>query len=221
VAALRRLLKAKKMSRHPVYSWPENRALAVHALKEKRLAVISIATQTAPAASASHEAHRAQIRMQLRVALTDVLSTFLECVPEDIDLTHTPGQAPKRNLCLSMPEIQIGISISHEQGLSIAAIYLDDDVGADLVLIDTQIEWQAVAELYLGAQLSAEIAKIPALQQAAYFLLQWASFEARLKCCQHALTEWSPELERALNFCAVQELDLPRGYAGVLALRGS
>lgn len=209
------------MSRQPVYSWPENRALALYALKEHRLAVLSIATQTAPTASVTHEAHRAQIRMQLRTALTDVLCTFLECAPEDIDLTHTPGQPPKRNLCLSMPERQIGISLSHEHGLSIAVIYLDGFVGVDLVLIDTQIEWRAVAELYLGAQVSAEIDKFPVLQQATYFSLEWAGFEAKLKCSQRALTEWSPGLELALKNCTVCELDLPQGYAGVLALRGS
>ena len=209
------------MPRHSVYSWPENRALALYALKEHRLAVVSIATQTAPTASVSHEAHRAQIRMQLRNALTDVLCTFLECAPEDIDLTLTPGQPPKKNLCLSMPEMQIGISIGHEKGLSIAATYLDGDVGVDLVLIDAKIEWQAVAELYLGAQVSAEIAKLPVSQQSAYFSLEWASFEAKLKCHQRALIEWSPELELVLKNCTVHELDLPQGYAGVLALRSS
>lgn len=209
------------MSRHLVYSWPENRALALQALQEHSLAVVSVGTSIALVETVSHETHRTQARMQLRAALTDVLSTFLACAPEDIDLTHKPGQAPKRNLCLSMPEMQIGISISHEQGLSIAAIYLNGDVGVDLVLIDTQIEWQAVADLYLGPQVSAEIAKAPASQQAACFSVEWANFEAKLKCCQRALTEWSPELEQALKNCVVHELDLPQGYAGVLALRST
>ena len=209
------------MSRHPVYSLPENRTQVLHALKEQRLAVLSIATQISPVTSVSHETHRAQIRLQLRAMLTDVLCTFLECAPEDIDLTHIPGQSPKKNLCISMPDRQINISISHEQGLSIAAICLDADVGVDLVLIAPQLEWQAVADLYLGAQVSAEIAKLPESQQAAYFSLQWASFEARLKCYQHALTEWSPKLEQVLKNCTVYELDLPRAYAGVLALRSA
>jgi 4'-phosphopantetheinyl transferase len=209
------------MSRHPVYSWPENRALALHALKEKQLAIVSIATQTAPTDNASHEAHRAQIRKQLRAALTDVLSTFLECAPVDIDLAHTPGHAPKRNVCSSLPDKQFGISISHEQGLSIAAIYLDGFIGVDLIVIDPRIEWHAVAQLYLGAQVSAEIVKQPASQQATYFSLQWANFEAKLKCHQHALTEWSPELEQSLNNCVLHELDLPQGYSGALALRSA
>ena len=209
------------MSRHPVYSCPENRALALQALKEHSLAVVSIATQPASGETASHESHRAQVRMQLRAALTDVLSTFLECAPEDIDLTHTPGQAPKRSLCRSMPDRQIGISISHEQGLSIAAIYLDGGVGVDVVMIDPKIEWHAVAELYLGPQVSAEIAKVSVSQQPAYFSLEWASLEARSKCCQRALSEWSSELEQVLKNCVVYELDLPGGYAAVLALRGS
>ncbi len=209
------------MSRHPVHSWPENRALALQALKEHSLAVVSISTQITSGETVSHETHRAQARMQLRAALTDVLSTFLACAPEDIDLTHTPGQAPRRNLCRSMPERQIGISLSHEHGLSIAAIYLDGGVGVDLVLIDTQIEWQAIAELYLGAQVAAEIAKAPASSQAACFSLEWANFEAKLKCCQRALTEWSPELEPVLKKCIVHQLNLPQGYAGALALRRS
>lgn len=55
----------------------------------------------------------------------------------------------------------------------------------------------------------------------AYFSMQWANFEARLKCCQHALSEWSPKLEQVLKNCTVHELDLPLGYAGALALRRS
>ena len=215
------LLKTDSMSRHPVYSLPENRALVLDALKEKRLTVLSIETQIAPKAGVSQGTHRAQIRMQLRAMLTDILCSFLECAPEDIDLTHIPGQSPKKNLCLSMPEKQIYISISHEQGLSIAAICLDAKVGVDLVLIDAQPEWQAVADLYLGPYVSAQIASAPASQQAAYFSLQWASFEARLKCCQQALTEWSPQLEQILKNCTVHELDLPQAYKGALALRSA
>ena len=107
------------MSRRPVYSLPENRVGALCALKEHRLVVLSIATPITPTEVAPHESYttqiREQIRLQLRSALTDVLCTFLDCAPQDINLTRTAGQPPEKNLCLSIPERQIGISISHEQ----------------------------------------------------------------------------------------------------------
>ncbi|MDO8180057.1 MAG: 4'-phosphopantetheinyl transferase superfamily protein [Undibacterium sp.] len=206
----------------PVYGWPENRELALQELTKNRLVVFSIATQIVSYEAISHDADRRQIRKQIRVALTDLLCAALDCLPEHINLTHEPGKPPGNNLSISLPDSlpghQISISISYEQGLSVAAICLDGSIGIDLVRIDTQIEWHAVAELYLGKQMSAEIAKAPLLQQASYFALRWASLEAKLKYHQLALTEWSPELELALSGCAIRELDLPQGYAGALAL---
>lgn len=206
----------------PVYAWPENRELALQELTKNRLVVFGITTQITSHEAISHDAKRKQIRKQIRVALTDLLCAALNCLPEHIDLTHEPGKSPDNNLSISLPnslrDYQIGISISHEQGLSVAAICLDGSIGIDLVRIDPDIEWQAVAELYLGTQMSTEIAETPLPQQASYFALRWACLEAKLKCRQLELIEWSPERELALSDCVILELNLPQGYVGALSV---
>lgn len=206
---------AESMPRVPVYPWPEKRALALQEWTKHQLVVVSIATTPA-------DTSREKMRQQVRVALADLLCAALGCQPGTINLVHEPGKPPGEKLSIFLPDhlakSQIGMSISHEQGLSIAAICLDAAIGVDLVQIDAQIEWQAVAQLYLGAPAAAGIGKLPLSQQASHFALQWASLEAKLKCHHLALTEWSGALDATLADCKLRELDLPQGYAGALAV---
>lgn len=198
-----------------VHAWPEQRKLALRALAERQLVIVSIASKS----SADKAAARNLIRQQIRAALTDLLCSTYHCSATQINLKHVPGQAPNKNLQITLPDYPISISISHEQGLSIAAIYHGATVGVDLVRIDDQIEWQAVAQLYLGKRRSEQISDALLSQQASCFAFEWAVQEAKLKCHGRALTEWSPQLASALEDCTISTLNLPQGYAGALALR--
>ncbi|CAN5843517.1 4'-phosphopantetheinyl transferase superfamily protein [soil metagenome] len=116
-------------------------------------------------------------------------------------------------------KLSVHFSISHETGLSIAAVAPDSKVGLDIVLIDPDIDWHSVSQLYLGPRAYLAITCMPPDQQAGHFSLLWACHEARLKCHGIAVSEWSPQLERTLADCQVRRLNLPSGYAGAVALQ--
>ena len=123
------------------------------------------------------------------------------------------------NITTRAAKLSVHFSISHETGLSIAAVAPDSKVGLDIVLIDPHIDWQSVSQLYMGPQAYLAITNMPPDQQAGHFSLLWACHEARLKCHGIALSEWSPQLERTLVDCQVHSLNLPSGYAGAVALQ--
>lgn len=199
------------MSRLPVYSWPDKRAAALKALAEHGVVLVSVATPLA--------ASREFARQQIRSALSDLLSRRFELSPEQIHLDREPGKRPGQHLAI--PGHHIALSISHEQGLSAAAIChgtAATTIGLDLLHIAHLPDWREVAELYLGEQITASIASAPLAQQASYFATHWARLEAKFKCRGVALSEWSAQLERELSGCTLSELDLPEGYAGALAI---
>lgn len=202
------------MSRLPVYPWPDKRVAALKALAEHGLVLVSVAT---PA-----DASRELARQRIRSALSDLLSNNFDIPAAQIQLDHEPGKRPGQHL--AVPGHHIALSISHEPGLSIAAICDGrpaTTIGIDLLRIAHLPDWRDVAGLYLGEQITASIASAPLTQQASYFAAHWARLEATFKCRGLPLSEWSAQLERELSGCTFSELDLPEGYAGALAISDS
>jgi 4'-phosphopantetheinyl transferase len=238
------------MSVLTVYSWPEQSAAALTALAEHALVVLSIAS---PAT-----ASRDWARQQLRLAVRDLLSCAYACTSEQLVLERQPGQVPGREL--SIPGHQIALSISHESGLSIAAIRTrqrnaalehaeqqpnEDDaevgaevgaedgaedeyahgtdlvweIGVDLLKLAHIPDWQAVATLYLGPEVSAAIAAAEPTQQMTCFALHWAQLEARCKCQGLGLSEWSKQSSADTAAYHYQQLALPTGYVGAIAIK--
>jgi 4'-phosphopantetheinyl transferase len=199
------------MSRQAVYCWPDKRDAALKVLTDHGVVLVSVVT---PAAGSREFA-----RQQIRSALRDLLSRRFELSPEQIHLDLEPGKRPGQHL--EIPAHHIALSISHEQGLSVAAIYdgtAASTIGVDLLRIAHLPDWRDVAKLYLGEQITASIASAPLAQQASYFAAHWARLEAKFKCRGVALSEWSKQLERELSGYTLSELDLPEGYAGALAI---
>ena len=154
-------------------------------------------------------------RAQLRGALREVLSLQLGCAPESIALTSIPGQA----LRVELPDYgkNIGLSASHEAGLSVAALRRNGPVGVDIMRIAPAFDWQAVARDYLGPQAWRRIASHLEPEQPQAFAHEWTRLEAGLKCLGLALQEWSPALAQALESCRLLTLDLPSGMCGAVA----
>lgn len=175
--------------------WPA--ALAPNA----RLQLIALAT---PGES------RVRAARMIREAIRETLAR--QALPAR--LADEPGEAPR----LILPDGgRIGLSISHSEGLSIAAIALDRAVGVDLVRIKDQSDALVVARDYLGPAAATRIAAIPRPERASAFALAWSAQEAKLKCLGLPLTEWSEALETRLSRCAVQPLALPEAWAGSVA----
>lgn len=178
--------------------WPECKPAP-----EQRVFVLALAGSSSDRSEA-----RAAARLAARQALAGQLGQSLDAV----QLHAPPGQPPR---VLGWPDI--GLSFSHEAGISLVAVNLDGPVGVDVVQATATDDWQAVARDYLGPQALA--------LGAAGFATAWAALEARLKCCGLDLQEWSAEREqRLLAACIALPLALPRAadaWVGALALSRS
>jgi 4'-phosphopantetheinyl transferase len=177
----------------PVLAWPAA-ARAVDGVL-----VLSVATA----------GDRATARRQIRQALSEALGSLLALPADAIELVSTPGQP------LRLAGSDIGLSVSHETGLSIAAIHLHGPVGVDLMQVQVLPDQERLAHDYLGPQALARIAV--ATDRARCFAQEWTGHEARLKCSGLALVESTPQLQARLSGLPLQALDLPDGYVGMLS----
>lgn len=193
-----------------VHPWPASRHLLDTASGiGADLLVISVATPDSPL--------RDTARTQVRSALREVLGLQLGCAPGSIVLKSTPGQA----LHVEQPSDgqNIGLSVSHEAGLSVTAIRRSGSVGVDIMRIAPAFDWQAVARDYLGPQAWDRIASQPEPDQSQAFAHEWTRLEAGLKCLGIGLQEWHPALAQQLESCRLLALDLPSGLCGAMAWR--
>lgn len=192
----------------PVHVWPDGVDWALADLRSKRaLTVIRI---TAP-----DTAIRPAARAHIRVAVCDTLGSLLERPAASIPLHSQPG----RSLVLDLPDTHIGLSLSHAEGLSVAALHVGGPVGVDVmrVLPDALPDWLVVARDYLGPQTVDQLAAVAPAQRAWAFAQAWTRWEASLKCLGLALTEWTPALAQCLASCRITPLELPAPYCGALA----
>lgn len=126
-------------------------------------------------------------RQQIRAAARAALAGLLDVAASQITLHSTPGQPPHA----AVDGRVIGISFSHEDGLSLAALHLHGPVGIDILRIRELPDWEALARDYLGPHCASALraeapeARPRALAQA------WTAHEARLKCLGLQLTEWA------------------------------
>lgn len=205
-----------------VHSWPASRALLAASAgkgsgllgsagsgRAAELLVISVVTPD----STLREAARAQMRGALR----EVLSLQLGCTPESVVLQSIPGQP----LRVEHPVHgqNIGLSVSHEAGLSVAALRHNGPVGVDIMRIAPAFDWQAVARDYLGPKAVRRITSQPESEQPLAFSREWTRLEAGLKYLGLALQEWNPALAQQLESCRFRKLALPTRLCGTVAWR--
>lgn len=157
---------------------------------------------------------RTEARQRIRLALKQVLAKKLNCTLSEIEFFSEAGKALK----LMRPKHAIGLSISHESGLSIAAINMCGRVGVDLMLKQNSLTYEEMHQLatdYLGIETAELISHLPNNLQHDAFAKAWTTFEAQLKCQEQQITEWNPSRERLPN-SETFNLILPVGYIGSL-----
>lgn len=157
---------------------------------------------------------RESARLITRQALRAALAQLLALKEEEISLVSAPG-APIRP---APPWDHIGISVSHQPGLSLAAIHLAGPVGIDLMQLGEPLpDIDALARDYLGPAEAAVLATQSAEKRQLAFAQSWTRLEARLKCLALPLREWMPELDTLLATCVVTELPMPAGWIAAVA----
>ncbi|PKO90290.1 MAG: 4-phosphopantetheinyl transferase [Betaproteobacteria bacterium HGW-Betaproteobacteria-10] len=170
------------------------------------------------AVNSKNTANRAAARQLARHALRDLLGEHLACPAEDIRLISAPGQPIK----LDRMGTSIGLSISHEPGLSLIAINPAGAVGIDLIrLANIATMGKEIFQLaadYLGPASANKLAALPLSAQVNGFAEAWTALEAGLKCLGKSLAEWHPRVQSQLQNCRYFRLQLATGYVGSLAL---
>jgi 4'-phosphopantetheinyl transferase len=159
---------------------------------------------------------RDEARALVRTALRFYLAPLIDCVPAMVPLHIEPGQAPR----LDVSGRSIHLSISHEAGLTLAAVRDGGRIGVDLMRApDAALpDWQAIALDYLGTDATARILAVATAERPRAFARAWTRHEAALKCLGLPLSEWTPALARTLASCELIDLPLPAGYVGAVAL---
>jgi 4'-phosphopantetheinyl transferase len=159
---------------------------------------------------------RDSARLLVRQALHAALAQLLAVDKVGISLISTHG-LPVR---LAPPWEHIGISFSHEPGLSLAAIHLAGPVGIDLMRLGKPLpDIERLARDYLGPEAAAAIAGQAGERQQLAFAQAWVCQEARLKCLALPMTEWTPELDKQLARCCATNLTMPVGWIAAVARR--
>lgn len=157
---------------------------------------------------------RGNARLLVRQALHAALVKLLAVDEADISLISTPGLSVR----LAPPWEHIGISLSHEPGLSLAAIHLAGPVGIDLMRLGKPLpDIERLARDYLGPAAAAAIAGQAGEKQQSGFAQAWVCHEARLKCLALPITEWTPELDKQLARCTATNLAMPVGWIAAVA----
>lgn len=168
-----------------------------------------IIVSSACPAGTSRELARERIRLAVRQALAHLLGQRVDA----ITLESKPGQAPRILLTASGSVSGAGISISHEDGLSVAAVNLHGPVGVDLMRVAHLADWHSVARDYLGPLVADALAALAPEHRAHAFARAWTERESSLKCLGLALREWAP-----IASCRCIGLALPAGLCGTLAV---
>ncbi|WP_402720870.1 4'-phosphopantetheinyl transferase family protein [Janthinobacterium rivuli] len=152
---------------------------------------------------------RMEARAQLRQVVREALAQWLKLDSEAISVESTPGAPPR----LLFPGGVAGLSFSHDEGISLAAIGLHGPVGIDVMRVQDIPDWFNLARDYLGPQVAEALSACPAGQRPLALAQAWTAREAALKCAGRQLAEWD---EMSLN-CNVQHIALQGGFVAMLA----
>lgn len=152
---------------------------------------------------------RTETRAHLRQAVREAAAQWQNLDIEAVSVESTPGAPPR----MLLPAGVAGLSFSHDEGLSLAAIGLHGAVGIDVMRVQDIADWFNLARDYLGPQVAAELADCPADQRPRRLAQAWTAREAALKCAGLALAEWNG----AAPACRLKTLALPAPYVATLA----
>ena len=152
---------------------------------------------------------RLEARQRIRAAVRAAAAQWLKMDIESISLESTPGAPPR----LLLAGRAAGLSLTHDEGISLAAIHLHGAVGIDVMRVQDIPDWANLARDYLGPQVAGELAACPDAQRPLRLAQAWTAREAALKCAGLPLMEWDGV---ALNY-KVQHIALQDGFVAMLA----
>lgn len=191
-----------------VLQWPQEAAQVRAALQQGHTIVLCV---TQP-----HGTDRPAARARVRAVLQAALGDWLGCPSPMVVLRSDAGMPVQ----LAYPACPVSLSISHETGLSLAAIAPHGTVGVDVLRtlsLPDASECLQLAHDYLGPDAAQRLAMQPPTECATAFAYAWTQWEARLKSAELGLREWTSELDHLLGRPSVHVLPLHPPYCGAVA----
>lgn len=167
---------------------------------------------------AARQDDRQAARLAIRARVRASLAAWGALDERAIELVCVAGAAPYALLRRAGAVQRVGLSISHDGNLSLAALRPHGAVGIDLMQVRAVPDLQQVARDYLGPEAAAALAGVAPDRRALAFARAWSAHEAQLKCLGLGLVEWEPALSRRLARCVTRALDAPDGYVASLAV---
>jgi 4'-phosphopantetheinyl transferase len=156
---------------------------------------------------------RMEARARLRQAVCEAAAQWQNLDIEAISVESTPGSSPRLLLAGGV----VGLSFSHDEGISLAAVHLHGAVGIDVMRVQDVPDWANLARDYLGPQVAEELAACPDALRPLRLAQAWTAREAVFKCAGLQLKEWDGV---ALN-CHLQAVETPQNFVATLAtIRG-
>lgn len=152
---------------------------------------------------------RMAARTHLRQAVREAAAQWLKVDIGAIAVESTPGDPPR----LLLAGRAAGLSLTHDEGISLAAIHLHGAVGIDVMRVQDVADWANLARDYLGPQVAEKLAACPDAQRPLRLAQAWTAREAALKYSGLPLAEWNG----AAPTCRLQALPLPAPYVASLA----
>ncbi|MGV8866186.1 MAG: 4'-phosphopantetheinyl transferase family protein [Janthinobacterium svalbardensis] len=152
---------------------------------------------------------RWEARLRIRAAVRAAAAQWLKMDIESISVESTPGDPPR----LLLAGRAAGLSLTHDEGISLAAVHLHGAVGIDVMRVQDIADWANLARDYLGPQVAEELAACPDAQRPLRLAQAWTAREAALKYAGLPLMEWDGV---ALNY-KVQHIALQDGFVAMLA----
>ncbi|OBV38603.1 4'-phosphopantetheinyl transferase [Janthinobacterium psychrotolerans] len=150
---------------------------------------------------------RTDARRRIRLAVREAVAMWLDI--DSVSVQSESGHAPR----LLVAGRAAWLSISHDDGISLAAIGLHGPVGIDVMRVQEIDDWHAVATDYLGPQVAQSLAACPAGQRPLALAQAWTAREAGLKCLGRELSEW----DGVALHCDLHAMKMPQDFAAMLA----
>lgn len=152
---------------------------------------------------------RWEARLRIRAAVRAAAAQWLKMDIESISVASTPGAPPR----LLLAGRTAGLSLTHDEGISLAAIGLHGAVGIDVMRVQDIPDWANLARDYLGPQAADALAACPDAQRPLRLAQAWTAREAALKCAGLPLAEWNG----VAPACRLHALALAAPYMATLA----
>ena len=152
---------------------------------------------------------RTEARQRIRAAVRAAAAQWLKMDIESISVESMPGQPPR----LLLAGRAAGLSLTHDEGISLAAVHLHGAVGIDVMRVQDIPDWFNLARDYLGPQAADALAACPDAQRPLRLAQAWTAREAALKHAGLPLAEWN----ETAPACRLHALALAAPYVATLA----